>query len=108
MVSPGRSRDVATSAELGHDCQPDPTDASPKIPRERRHDIEHVVIDEEPYAGYELDQCRHCGTTARRGCVNPHVACPVRAGSETTTNAQTDSMRSTSSTAGTEVSEFSR
>jgi hypothetical protein len=67
----GRSRDVATPAERGHDLR---SEGSDPVPKDRRHDIERVTDHDAP----PRDRCVHCGASGSIGSVNPYAECPER------------------------------
>jgi hypothetical protein len=67
----GRSRDVATPAERGHDLAPERVDP---VPKDRRHDVERVTDHDSP----PRDQCVHCGASGAIGSVDPRAECPER------------------------------
>jgi hypothetical protein len=65
----GRSRDVATAAECGHDLRPE---GSAPAPVERRHDLETIA----DHDGPPIVWCRECGESGSIGSVNPRAECP--------------------------------
>ena len=65
----GRSRDVATAAECGHDLQPE---GSAPAPVERRHDLETIA----DHDGPPVVRCRECGESRSIGAVDPFAECP--------------------------------
>ena len=67
----GRSRDVATVAERGHDLRPGGRDP---VPVERRHDVETIA----DHDGPPLDQCVHCGASGSIGAIDLFAPCPER------------------------------
>ena len=67
----GRSRDVATPAERGHDLR---SEGSEPVPVELRHDVERVTDHDAP----PLDRCVHCDASGSIGSVNPYEECPDR------------------------------
>jgi hypothetical protein len=67
----GRSRDVATPAERGHDLRPEGGDA---VPVDRRHDLETIV----DHDGPPVDRCVHCGASGSIGAIDPFAECPDR------------------------------
>jgi hypothetical protein len=67
----GRSRDIATTAERGHDLAPD---RGGPVPVKRRHDVERVT----DHNGPPVDRCVHCGASGSIGAVNPYAECPDR------------------------------
>lgn len=71
----GRSRDIATPAELGHDGRPD-RDAVDVPPKDRRHDLETLT----DHDGPPVERCRHCGRVSYLGAIDPFAECPGRGG----------------------------
>lgn len=67
----GRSRDVATAAECGHDLRPE---GSAPVPVERRHDVERVT----DHDGPPVDRCPYCGASGSIGSIDPRAECPDR------------------------------
>jgi hypothetical protein len=67
----GRSRNVATPAERGHDLR---SEGSDPVPKDRRHDIERVTDHDAP----PRDRCVHCGASGSIGSINPYAECPAR------------------------------
>jgi hypothetical protein len=64
----GRSRDVATPAERGHDLR---SEGSEPVPKDRRHDVERVT----DHDGPPVDRCVHCGASGSIGAINPYTEC---------------------------------
>ena len=64
----GRSRAVATVAERGEDCHPDPLGAvdEPSEPARDGHDPVPDVVDHPHGGAIAIDVCRRCGTYAPR------------------------------------------
>ena len=65
----GRSRDVATAAEHGHDLRPE---GSYPVSVDRRHDLETIA----DHDGPPVVRCAHCGASGSIGAVNPFAECP--------------------------------
>ena len=86
----GRSRDVATPAELGHDCRPDPGDDPEVPPKDVRHELETV----DDHDGPPVERCIHCERVAHYGAIDPFVACPDRhdGGPETDVDAEPETV----------------
>ena len=70
----GRSRDVATSAELGHDCRPAPDDAPEVPPKDVRHELETV----NGHDGPPVERCIHCERVGHPGAIDSFGECPNR------------------------------
>lgn len=81
----GRSRDVATPAELGQDGRPDPLDALDVAPKDRRHDLETI----DTHDGPPVERCVHCERVGHPGAIDPFAACPDRCDGEADTDADT-------------------
>ena len=75
----GRSLNVATPAERGRDCLPDPLDGDREgdgvAPKDRRHDLETLT----DHDGPPVERCRFCERVAHPGRIDPFGVCPARA-----------------------------
>jgi len=81
----GRSRDVATPAELGQDCPPDPLDAADVVPKDVRHDLETLT----DHDGPPVERCRHCERVGHYGAIDPFGECPARSDDDHDHDAET-------------------
>ena len=74
----GRSRDVATSEELGQDEHPN---GNERPEADHAHDVVTCRIpdDADRYPGYEFEECLRCGATGRVGDLDPYEECEPRA-----------------------------
>jgi len=74
----GRSRDCATSAELGHDLRRE-MENTPSEP-EHPHVIEQrqVPEDADRYPGYPYEVCVICGASGRVGALDRFEECEER------------------------------
>lgn len=78
MVGPLRSRDYATSAELGHDLRLWAEDAPPEP--EHPHVIERRQVPEDAnrYLGCPYETCVVCGVSGRIGSLDRFEECEER------------------------------
>ena len=69
MAFPGRSRDCATSAELGHDLVPESAEPAPT---ECRHNLETIT----EHDGPPVVRCEYCDAFGSVGSIDPFAECP--------------------------------